>query len=73
MKNASGKEGELIVKVYSNYFKSRLKKMRKILRENPEVGGVIDIAKLSYVNSDEDVTIIGIVDSKRDDAQGVHV
>lgn len=70
VKNASGKEGELIVKVYSNYFKSRLKKMRKILRENPEVGGVIDIAKLSYVNSDEDVTIIGIVDSKRETRKG---
>ena len=69
-KNAAGKDGDLIVKVYSNYFKSRLRKMKRILRENPEVGGVIDIAKLSYVGKDEDVTIIGLVNSKRETRKG---
>ncbi len=69
-KNAAGKEGEVIVKVYSDYFRSRLKKMRRILRENPEIGGVIDIAKLGYVKTDEDVTIIGLVNSKKETAKG---
>lgn len=69
-KNAAGKEGELIVKVYSDYFRSRLKKMRRILRENPEIGGVIDIAKLGYVKTDEEVTIIGLVNNKRETAKG---
>ena len=69
-KNAAGKEGEIIVKVYSNYFKSRLRKMKGIIRENPEVGGIIDIAKLSYVQTDEDVTILGLVNSKRETKKG---
>ena len=69
-KNAAGKEGDLIIKVYSDYFRSRLKKMRRILRENPEIGGVIDIAKLGYVKSDDEVTIIGLVNSKRETAKG---
>ncbi|AHF81206.1 DNA-directed DNA polymerase II small subunit [Thermococcus paralvinellae] len=69
-KNANGKEGEIIVKVYENYFKSRLKKLRRILRENPEVSGVVDIGKLSYVNPDGEVTIIGLVNSKRETKKG---
>ncbi len=69
-KNANGKDGEIIVKAYSNLFKSRLKKMKRILRENPEVGGVIDIGKLSYLRTDEDVTIIGLVNSKRETPKG---
>ena len=69
-KNANGKEGEIIVKAYSSLFKSRLKKMKRILRENPEVGGVIDIGKLSYLRTDEDVTIIGLVNSKRETPKG---
>ncbi|NJD98681.1 DNA-directed DNA polymerase II small subunit [Thermococcus sp. LS1] len=69
-KDARGKEGEIIIKVYADYFRSRLKKMRRILRENPEIGSVIDIAKLSYVRTDEDVTIIGLVNSKRETAKG---
>ncbi len=45
--------------------------MRRILRENPpEIGGVIDIGKLSYVKGEEDVTIIGLVNSKRETAKG---
>ena len=63
-RSSTTKEGEIIVKVYENYFKSRLKKMRKILRENPEVSGVIDIGKLSYINPEGDITIIGLVNSK---------
>ncbi|ASA78431.1 DNA-directed DNA polymerase II small subunit [Thermococcus sp. 5-4] len=69
-KNAAGKEGEVIIKVYSDYFRSRLKKMRRILRENPEIGGVIDIAKLGYVRGEDEVTIIGLVNSKRETAKG---
>jgi len=69
-KNAAGKEGEIIVKAYSKYFKSRLRKMRRILRDNPEVGSVIDISKLSYVRPDEDVTIIGLINSKRETRKG---
>ncbi|MBO8175250.1 MAG: DNA-directed DNA polymerase II small subunit [Thermococcus sp.] len=69
-KNASGKEGEIIVKVYESYFKSRLKKLRRILRENPEVSGVVDIGKLSYINPDGEVTIIGLVNSKRETKKG---
>ncbi len=69
-KNANGKDGEIIVKAYSDLFKSRLKKMKRILRENPEVGGVIDIGKLSYLHTDEDVTIIGLVNSKRETPKG---
>ncbi|HHI00689.1 MAG TPA: DNA-directed DNA polymerase II small subunit [Thermococcus litoralis] len=69
-KNGTTKEGEIVVKVYENYFKSRLKKMRRILRENPEVSGVIDIGKLSYVNPEGDVTIIGLVNSKRETRNG---
>ncbi|RLF88001.1 DNA-directed DNA polymerase II small subunit [Thermococci archaeon] len=69
-KNGTTKEGEIVVKVYENYFKSRLKKIRRILRENPEVSGVIDIGKLSYVNPEGDVTIIGLVNSKRETRNG---
>ncbi|NJE05494.1 DNA-directed DNA polymerase II small subunit [Thermococcus sp. M36] len=70
VKSAASKEGEIIIKVYADYFRSRLRKMRRILRENPEIGGVIDIAKLSYVKTDDDVTIIGLVNSKRETAKG---
>ncbi|KPU62417.1 DNA polymerase II [Thermococcus sp. EP1] len=69
-KSGTTKEGEIIVKVYENYFKSRLKKMRKILRENPEVSGVIDIGKLSYINPEGDITIIGLINSKRETRNG---
>ncbi|GAB6136586.1 DNA-directed DNA polymerase II small subunit [Thermococcus prieurii] len=69
VKNASSKEGEIIIQAYSSYFKSRLRKMRRIFRENPEIGTVIDIAKLSYVRDDE-VTIIGLVNDKRETAKG---
>ncbi|NJE61873.1 DNA-directed DNA polymerase II small subunit [Thermococcus sp. 21S7] len=69
-KNAAGKEGDVIIKVYSDYFRSRLRKMRRILRENPEIGGVIDIAKLGYVRDEDEVTIIGLVNSKRETAKG---
>ncbi|NJE85437.1 DNA-directed DNA polymerase II small subunit [Thermococcus sp. CX2] len=69
-KSAAGKDGEIIVKVYADLFRSRLKKMRRILRENPEVGSVIDIAKLSYVRTEDDVTIIGLVNSKKETAKG---
>ncbi|MDN5320377.1 MAG: polymerase small subunit [Thermococcaceae archaeon] len=70
VKTGTTKEGEIIVRVYENYFKSRLKKIRKILRENPEVSGVIDIGKLSYINPEGDVTIIGLVNSKRETRNG---
>ncbi len=70
VKNAASKEGEIIIKAYTDYFKSRLKKMRRILRENPELGSVIDIGKLGYVGRDEEVTIIGLVNSKRETAKG---
>ncbi|ASJ11382.1 DNA-directed DNA polymerase II small subunit [Thermococcus thioreducens] len=69
-KNAAGKEGDIIIKVYSDYFRSRLRKMRRILRENPEIGGVIDIAKLGYVRGEDEVTIIGLVNSKKETARG---
>jgi len=69
-KSANGKEGEIIVQVYANYFKSRMKKMRKILRENPEVSGVLDIAKLNYVVPEGEVTIIGLINSKRETRKG---
>ena len=69
VKNAASKEGEIVIQAYSSYFKSRLKKMRRIFRENPEIGTVIDIAKLSYVGDDE-VTIIGLVNDKRETAKG---
>ncbi|NJE04258.1 DNA-directed DNA polymerase II small subunit [Thermococcus sp. MV11] len=70
VKSAASKEGEIIVKVYADYFKSRLRKMRRILRENPELGSVIDIGKLSYVGGDEEVTIIGLINSKKETAKG---
>ena len=69
-RNANGKEGEIIVQVYANYFRSRMKKMRKLLRENPEVSGVIDIAKLGYVAPEGEVTIIGLINSKRETRKG---
>ncbi|WP_297416908.1 DNA-directed DNA polymerase II small subunit [Thermococcus sp.] len=70
VKNAASKEGEIIIKSYTDYFKSRLRKMRRILRENPELGSVIDIGKLGYVGGDEEVTIIGLINSKRETAKG---
>jgi len=70
VKNAASKEGEIIIKAYTDYFKSRLRKMRRILRENPELGSVIDIGKLGYVGRDEEVTIIGLINSKRETAKG---
>lgn len=69
VKNAQSKEGEVIIQAYSSYFKSRLKKMRRIFRENPEIGTIVDIAKLSYVRED-DVTIIGLVNEKRETRKG---
>ena len=69
-RNANGKDGEIIVKAYAKLFRSRLRKMKRILRENPEVGGVIDIGKLSYLRTDEEVTIIGLVNSKRETQKG---
>ncbi|AMQ18704.1 DNA-directed DNA polymerase II small subunit [Thermococcus peptonophilus] len=69
VKNAQSKEGEVIIQVYSSYFKSRLKKMRRIFRENPEIGTIVDIAKLSYVR-EKDVTIIGLVNEKRETKKG---
>ncbi|WP_297508382.1 DNA-directed DNA polymerase II small subunit [Thermococcus sp.] len=69
VKNASSKEGEVIIQAYSNYFRSRLRKMKRILRENPEVGSVVDIAKLSYIR-DEEVTIVGLVSDKRETSKG---
>ncbi len=70
VKNAASKEGEIIIKAYTDYFKSRLKKMRRILRENPELGSVIDIGKLGYIGRDEEVTIIGLINSKRETVKG---
>ena len=70
VKNAASKEGEIIIKAYTDYFKSRLKKMRRILRENPELGSVIDIGKLGYIGRDEEVTIIGLINSKRETSKG---
>ncbi|WP_297463926.1 DNA-directed DNA polymerase II small subunit [Thermococcus sp.] len=70
VKNAASKEGELVIKVYTDYFRSRLRKMRRILRENPELGSVIDIGKLGYVHDEGEVTIIGLVNSKRETAKG---
>ncbi|NJF25059.1 DNA-directed DNA polymerase II small subunit [Thermococcus sp. Bubb.Bath] len=69
-KNAAGKEGEFLVSSYRSLFRSRLRKMRSILRENPEIGGIIDIGKLSYVRSEGDVTIVGMVNDKRETAKG---
>lgn len=69
-KNANGKEGEIIIRSYENLFRSRLRKLRKILRENPEIRGVVDIGKLGYINSDGEITIIGLVNSKRETAKG---
>ncbi|ASJ08163.1 DNA polymerase II [Thermococcus siculi] len=70
VKSAASKEGEIIIKVYADYFRSRLRKMRRILRENPELGSVIDIGKLSYVRDEDEVTIIGLINSKRETAKG---
>ncbi|WP_456365209.1 DNA-directed DNA polymerase II small subunit [Thermococcus sp.] len=69
-KNASGKEGEVLVESYRSLFLSRVRKMRRILRENPEVGGVIDIGKLGYIPAGEQVTVIGLVNDKRESAKG---
>ena len=70
IKSAASKEGEIVIKVYADYFRSRLRKMRRILRENPELGSVIDIGKLSYVRGEDEVTIIGLINSKRETAKG---
>ncbi len=70
VKSAASKEGEIVIKVYADYFRSRLRKMRRILRENPELGSVIDIGKLSYVRGEDEVTIIGLINSKRETAKG---
>lgn len=71
VKNGNGKEGEIIVEAYASLFRSRLKKLRKILRENPELDNVVDIGKLKYVKEDETVTIIGLVNSKREVNKGL--
>ncbi|AFK21839.1 DNA-directed DNA polymerase II small subunit [Pyrococcus sp. ST04] len=70
-KNGSGKEGEIIVEAYTSLFRSRLRKLRRILRENPELNTVVDIGKLKYVKGDEEVTIIGLVNSKRETNKGL--
>lgn len=69
-KNAAGKEGEFLVEAYRSHFRSRLKRMRRIFRENPEIGGIIDIGKLSYVQPNSDVTVVGLVNEKRETAKG---
>lgn len=69
-KNASGKEGEFLVEAYRLHFRSRLKKMKRIFRENPEVGGIIDIGKLSYVQPGTEVTVVGLVNEKRESSKG---
>ncbi|WP_297535213.1 DNA-directed DNA polymerase II small subunit [Thermococcus sp.] len=69
VKNVASREGEIIIQAYSSYFKSRLRKMRRIFRENPEIGSVVDIAKLGYIRDDE-VTIIGLVNDKRETTKG---
>ncbi|NPA47056.1 MAG: DNA-directed DNA polymerase II small subunit [Thermococci archaeon] len=69
-KNGNGKEGEILVEAYRSYFRSRLRKMRGILRENPEVGGVINIGKLSYVNPSGEVTVVGMVTEKHESRKG---
>ncbi|CAB49045.1 DNA-directed DNA polymerase II small subunit [Pyrococcus abyssi] len=71
VKNGSGKEGEIIVEAYASLFKSRLSKLKRILRENPEISNVVDIGKLNYVSGDEEVTIIGLVNSKRETNRGL--
>lgn len=71
VKSGSGKEGEIIVEAYASLFRSRLRKLRRILRENPEVSNVIDIKKLKYVKGDEEVTIIGLVNSKKETSKGL--
>ncbi|ASJ01888.1 DNA polymerase II [Thermococcus profundus] len=69
-KNAAGKEGEFLVEAYRAHFRSRLRRMRNIFRENPEIGGIIDIGKLSYVQPNTDVTIVGMVNEKKETAKG---
>ncbi|ASJ01753.1 DNA polymerase II [Thermococcus gorgonarius] len=69
-KNASGKEGELLVEAYRSMFISRLRKMRRIFRENPEIGGIIDIGKLSYIRPDGEITVVGLVNSKKETSKG---
>ena len=69
-KNGNGKEGEVLVEAYRSYFRSRLRKMRGILRENPEVSGVLNIGKLSYVNPSGEVTVVGMVTEKHESRKG---
>ncbi|AEC51569.1 DNA polymerase II small subunit [Pyrococcus sp. NA2] len=71
VKNGSGKEGEIIVEAYTSLFRSRLAKIRKILRENSEISNVVDIGKLKYVREGEEVVIIGLVNSKREVSRGL--
>ncbi len=68
--NSAGKEGELLVEAYRLYFRSRLKKMRRIFRENPEIGGIIDIGKLSYIQPGSEVTVVGLLTDKRETNKG---
>jgi len=69
-KSAAGKEGEFLVEAYRLHFRSRLKKMRRIFRENPEIGGIIDIGKLSYVQPGSEVTVVGLLTDKRETSKG---
>ncbi|WP_048150339.1 DNA-directed DNA polymerase II small subunit [Palaeococcus ferrophilus] len=71
VKNAASKEGEIIIRSYELHFRSRLRKLRRILRDTNELTGVVDIGRLSYTAGYEDpVTIIGLVNSKRETRKG---
>jgi len=69
-KNGNGKDGEILVESYRSLFLSRYRKLRRILRENPEIGGVVDIGKLHYVSGEDEVTIVGMIVSKRSARNG---
>ena len=70
-KNANGKEGEIVIKSYSLLFRSRLRKMRKIIRNTHELRGVVDIGRLGYTGGyDDEIVIIGLVNSKRETRKG---
>lgn len=70
-KNANGKEGEIVIKSYSLLFRSRLRKMRKIIRNTHELRGVVDIGRLGYAGGYEDeIVIIGLVNSKKETRKG---
>lgn len=71
VKNVASKEGEIIIRSYELHFRSRLRKLRRILRDTNELTGVVDIGRLSYTAGYEDpVTIIGLVNSKRETRKG---